>query len=237
VLVKNALRLVRHLLGVAPATSKLLRPPGLSAIPTRPTIQTMLRVHCTMAARSLSRAVTTKTTPAGPPMTASVSSRLFLRCQFRTLNTTSARRNTVTSSLPVGSTKDRPASPAASAQTAATPSTIPPKPYNGPLAPTFRRLKLFSLSSLTLSFALTPFLFIIESSLPASARIALAGTALGTSGISTYLVAWCGRPYVATLNRIPSSDNPDAPYILEMTTMTLALRQRVTRVFDTTFLG
>jgi hypothetical protein len=81
-------------------------------------------------------------------------------------------------------------------------------------------------------------LFIIESSLPASARLALAGTALATSGISTYLVAWCGRPYVTTLKRVPSPDGgPDAPYTLEMTTTNLALRPRVTRVFDPTFLG
>ncbi|THH13669.1 hypothetical protein EW146_g6578 [Bondarzewia mesenterica] len=62
--------------------------------------------------------------------------------------------------------------------------------YRGPLASTFKRLKIFSLSSLTLSFALSPFIFIIESGLPLSARAALAGIALGTSGVSTALVSW-----------------------------------------------
>ncbi|KAH9976156.1 hypothetical protein BGW80DRAFT_1291663 [Lactifluus volemus] len=148
--------------------------------------------------------------------------------------------------------------------------------YVGPLAQTFRRLKIFSLSSLALATSLSPFIFIIESSLPSAARVGLATTALATSGVSTALVAWCGRPYVTTLRRLtaaypppppspvapvaathttnaassspPSSQhhpqqqtthshNENAPAGIELTTLSLTLAPRATRVYDPAFLG
>ncbi|KAI0061208.1 hypothetical protein BV25DRAFT_1887263 [Artomyces pyxidatus] len=118
--------------------------------------------------------------------------------------------------------------------------------YAGPLTQTFRRLKIFSLSSLTLSFAVSPFLFVLQSSLPLSARAALAVTALSTSGISTALVAWCGKPYVTSLRRLPpSAPSPDAthshndntPAGIELVTLTLALRPLLTRIYDPVFLA
>ena len=107
--------------------------------------------------------------------------------------------------------------------------------YQGPLGPTFKRLKVFSLASLGLSTALTPFMFIVESSLPTSARVGLAGMALTTSGISTLLVGWAGAPYVTELRHICASSNEGVEG-LEMTTMTLTLRKIVTRVYDVDFL-
>lgn len=119
--------------------------------------------------------------------------------------------------------------------------------YVGPLTQTFRRLKIFSLSSLALAGSLSPFIFIVESSLPSTARVALAATALATSGVSTALVSWCGRPYVTTLRRLSStaptaqhtthSHNENAPAGIELTTLTLALTPRATRVYDPAFLG
>ncbi|TBU31127.1 hypothetical protein BD309DRAFT_870807 [Dichomitus squalens] len=110
--------------------------------------------------------------------------------------------------------------------------------YHGPLTTTFRRLKILSLSSLTLTFALTPFIFVLEttSSVPVAGRFALAGIAMATSGVSTFLVAWCGRPYVTTLRRLPSEGGAGAERAIEMTTLTLGLHKRVTTVFDTAFL-
>ncbi|KAL4255547.1 hypothetical protein AB1N83_012963 [Pleurotus pulmonarius] len=108
--------------------------------------------------------------------------------------------------------------------------------YEGPLSNTFRRLKIFSVASLTLSTTLAPFIFIIESTLPTIARGALVCAALGTSGISTALVSWCGRPYVTTLSRLTPSENNGVEG-LEMTTLTLTLRPRITRVYDTEFLA
>ncbi|KAL0955807.1 hypothetical protein HGRIS_002015 [Hohenbuehelia grisea] len=129
------------------------------------------------------------------------------------------------------------AGPARYSSTAAasTSTEAPPVEYEGPLTATFRRLKIFSLASLTLSFTLSPFIFLIESNLPLIARFALVITALSTSGVSTALVAWCGRPYVATLRRIPPTEN-NAVEGIEMKTLTLGLHPRITRVYDPLFL-
>ncbi|CCL99252.1 uncharacterized protein FIBRA_01267 [Fibroporia radiculosa] len=112
--------------------------------------------------------------------------------------------------------------------------------YHGPLTTTFRRLKIFSLSSLTLTFVMTPFIFIMEatSNLPLVARFALAGIAMTTSGVSTALVAWCGHPYVTTLRWVKTDgdENSGSAQGLEMTTLTLGLHERNTRVYDTAFL-
>ena len=128
--------------------------------------------------------------------------------------------------------------------------------YVGPLTQTFRRLKIFSLSSLILASSLSPFIFIVESCLPTTARAALAATALGTSGVSTALVAWCGRPYVTAMRSLstpstapnPSttsetqttttthSHNENVPAGIELTTLTLTLSPLTTRVYDPAFL-
>lgn len=101
--------------------------------------------------------------------------------------------------------------------------------YEGPLAQTFRRLKLFSLASFGLSSALAPFMFVVESGLPPSARFALAGIALGTSGLSTGLVAWCAKPYVNKMY----THRPEAlgaAEELELITSDLFLRPVTTKV-------
>lgn len=103
--------------------------------------------------------------------------------------------------------------------------------YHGPLSRTFRNLKLFSLTSFGLASSITPFFFIIESTLPLSARIALAGVSIGTSGVSTALVSWCGAPYVSTLRRLGKEADG-----IEMETTTLFLKARHTRVYDPLFL-
>ncbi|KAF8581096.1 hypothetical protein K439DRAFT_1355108 [Ramaria rubella] len=71
-----------------------------------------------------------------------------------------------------------------------------------------------------------PLFFLIESTLPMSARAALALTALGTSGISTALVGWCGAPYVSMLRQLPEGQG------VEMETATLFLKSRYTSVYD-----
>ncbi|KII95630.1 hypothetical protein PLICRDRAFT_75765, partial [Plicaturopsis crispa FD-325 SS-3] len=107
--------------------------------------------------------------------------------------------------------------------------------YHGPLTQTFRRLKIFSLSSLTLATCLTPFMFLIDSGMPMSARAVLAVTAIGTSGVSTSLISWIGKPYVTTLRRLAPEENDNVEG-LEMTTLTLGLHKRITRVYDSEFL-
>jgi len=104
-----------------------------------------------------------------------------------------------------------------------------PYVYNGPLTAAFRRLKLFSLGSFGLSLTLSPFIFLIESNLPLNARFALAGIALGTSGLSTGLVAWCARPYVTVMRRFPPEELGGAEEV-ELTTYTITMQPRITRV-------
>ncbi|KAJ7918801.1 hypothetical protein B0H13DRAFT_2231163 [Mycena leptocephala] len=99
---------------------------------------------------------------------------------------------------------------------------------------TFKRLKVFSLSSLSLCAMMAPFMFVIETNLPWSARAFLASTAIGTSGVSTGLIAWAGRSYVTAL-RCTKSPTNDAIQQLEMTTLTLRLQPRITRVYDPLF--
>ncbi|GJJ08606.1 hypothetical protein Clacol_002825 [Clathrus columnatus] len=98
--------------------------------------------------------------------------------------------------------------------------------YEGPLGSTYRKLKGFSLASLGLASSMTPFFFLIDTSLPLNAKIILASTVLGTSGISTALVGWCGKPYVSRLWQ--SEDGAT----LEMETITLHLKRRFTTVYD-----
>jgi hypothetical protein len=103
------------------------------------------------------------------------------------------------------------------------------KLYIGPLESTFRRLKIFSLASLTLSTTLAPFIFMIESNLPPTARLALASIAITTSATSTGMVAWCGKPYVTKLRYIKPEENGGAEG-MEMTTMSLFMKPRITTV-------
>ncbi|KIK67561.1 hypothetical protein GYMLUDRAFT_37716, partial [Collybiopsis luxurians FD-317 M1] len=107
--------------------------------------------------------------------------------------------------------------------------------YDGPLTSTFRRLKTFSLASLALSTSFAPLIFIIESQLPFFARSCLAFLAVGTSGISTALVAWVSRPYVTTLRRLDPISNGGS-HGLELVTSTWRLQSRITRVYDPSFL-
>lgn len=123
--------------------------------------------------------------------------------------------------------------------------------YEGPLSTTFRRLKMFSLSSLSLSFAMAPIILTVTSTLPTQARIALAGTAVLTSGISTAMVAWAGRPYVVALRRLggaphteghtPNDHTPShnelTPSGVEFETLTITMRTLRTRVYDPVFLA
>lgn len=100
--------------------------------------------------------------------------------------------------------------------------------YHGPLAKTYRNLKIFSLTSLGLAASMTPFFFIVESTLPLSARVGLAGVVMGTGGISTALVGWCGSPYVSALRKVGDGDLE----AVEMETTTLLLKRRFTTVYD-----
>lgn len=62
-----------------------------------------------------------------------------------------------------------------------------------------------------------------------NARVALASIALGTSGLSTALVAWCAKPYVTTMRRSRPNTIGSAEEV-ELMTFTLFLRPLTTKV-------
>jgi hypothetical protein len=78
-----------------------------------------------------------------------------------------------------------------------------------------------------LATTISPFIVLLESNLPMSARYMLAVTAVATSGISTALIAWISRPYVSTLRR---GTGPKGQETLELTTTSLFLKPEVTKV-------
>lgn len=83
-------------------------------------------------------------------------------------------------------------------------------------------------------------MFIVESSLPFVARVALAATALMTSGVSTTLVAWCGKPYVVAVRSVPLEEPTSADLepssAVQLETSTLLLHPRYTTIYDSAFL-
>ncbi|ORX81463.1 hypothetical protein K493DRAFT_320660 [Basidiobolus meristosporus CBS 931.73] len=71
--------------------------------------------------------------------------------------------------------------------------------YIGPLANTAKYLKIFSVSSLALTFAVCPAVFLIEAPISFGMRSILVGAAIATSTVSTGLVHWCLSPYVTKI--------------------------------------
>ncbi|TRM69035.1 hypothetical protein BD626DRAFT_446701 [Schizophyllum amplum] len=103
--------------------------------------------------------------------------------------------------------------------------------YRGPLAATMRRLKYVTMSTLTLTSAAIPIMFLTQSSLSPLALVSLTGTVLATSGISTGLVAWGCGPYVSRLRKLRE---PEAgTEVVEMSTWSVFLRERTTKVYMT----
>ncbi|KAF9486029.1 hypothetical protein BDN70DRAFT_870537 [Pholiota conissans] len=65
--------------------------------------------------------------------------------------------------------------------------------------------------------------------------MALAGLALGTSTLSTSLVAWAARPYVTKMRRYRPNTAGSAEEV-DLTTYTLFMRPLTTKVYDPSFL-
>jgi len=89
-------------------------------------------------------------------------------------------------------------------------------------------------------------MFVIDTSLPFVARVALAATAMLTSGVSTGLVAWCGKPYVVSIRTVQADSDVNSSEskpedgasieVIQLETLTLTLRPRFTTIYDTAFL-
>ncbi|SJX61432.1 uncharacterized protein SRS1_10492 [Sporisorium reilianum f. sp. reilianum] len=120
-----------------------------------------------------------------------------------------------------------------------TPTSSPTPPdqvlatYEGPLARTFTRLKLFSLGSLGMASVLTPVLLLAPGDISLAGRIGLCVTALATSGVSTALIAWIGTPYVGTMRLLRPQPTRVA---MELTTVSWRLKPQRTLVYEPSFL-
>lgn len=106
--------------------------------------------------------------------------------------------------------------------------------YTGPMASTFRRLKIFSLGSLFLASSFTPIFLLAPSELSMSGRVGLSLTALVTSVVSTSLVGWVGAPCVFKMKLV--EDSQWKKPIMELEQMDWKLRQLRTRVYQPCFL-
>ncbi|KAI9227511.1 MAG: hypothetical protein DHS80DRAFT_1999, partial [Piptocephalis tieghemiana] len=81
--------------------------------------------------------------------------------------------------------------------------------YMGPLAKTARYLKVFSVSSLSLTIGALPLIFLVDAELSMAFRMALAGGALFTSASSTFLIYYAMHPYVLRIS-LPEVSPPKA---------------------------
>ena len=101
--------------------------------------------------------------------------------------------------------------------------------YSGPLTETWKRLKLFSFASLGLAAAITPFFFILESTVPMAGRAMLGGVAIASSSLSTALIGWCTVPYVTSLTVVHDGT-------IKFTTKSFFMKSLETTVYDKGFL-
>ena len=92
-----------------------------------------------------------------------------------------------------------------------------------------RKLKYVTMSTLALTSAAVPVMFLTQSSLSPVALVSLTGTVLATSGISTGLVAWGCGPYVTRLRKLRDAARTGGE-VVEMNTWSVFLRERTTRV-------
>lgn len=108
--------------------------------------------------------------------------------------------------------------------------------YTGPMAKTFYRLKLFSMGSLLLASTMTPFFLLAPAEgVGLVGRLGLCATALGTSGVSTAIVAWIAGPYVGRMSLRQDPQNA-AKTLIEANTLTWRLRPLQTTIFEPSFI-
>lgn len=115
--------------------------------------------------------------------------------------------------------------------------------YEAPLGKTFRRLKTFSLSSLTIASLATPALLLAPGEYTLFARSSMAITALSTSGLSTALIAFLGGPYVATMRlvELPSpaaegEEETEPRHVIELDTYSWRLQKITTTIYEPSLL-
>ncbi|PKI84983.1 hypothetical protein MVES1_000806 [Malassezia vespertilionis] len=134
--------------------------------------------------------------------------------------------------------------------------------YVGSMRVLYYRLKLFSLSTLSVASVFAPLFVLWPSSIETVGRIGIAATTLAASGTSTALISWIGAPYVGHMtlrrsspnatpmhylsdgtNMLLLDDSPSdpkvhasEPYILELATLDWRMRSLKTTVYSPSLL-
>ncbi|CAO1629182.1 unnamed protein product [Sympodiomycopsis kandeliae] len=106
--------------------------------------------------------------------------------------------------------------------------------YQGPMAKTFYRLKIFSFSSLIMATCFIPvFIFApAGEELTLAGRVALCVTGLLTSGGSTALVGWISKPYVGKMYLVKDAQGKS---FLECWTLSWRLKPLKTYIYQPQF--
>lgn len=78
--------------------------------------------------------------------------------------------------------------------------------YVGPMRMAYYRLKLFSLSSLSVAAVFAPLFMLWPHSMEMVPRLGIAATTLGASMVSTGMISWIGAPYVGHMTMRRSSE-------------------------------
>ena len=133
---------------------------------------------------------TTRTLPCSPLWSQSTNRLVAIRLETRSFFSYS-KNQTATANIPGG--RSFFTSPKNRTSTATANTSVPDANliYDAPLTTTFNRLKIFSLSSLTLSCSFAPLIFIVQSQLPFFSRTCLGFMAVSTSGLSTVMIGTC----------------------------------------------
>lgn len=134
--------------------------------------------------------------------------------------------------------------------------------YIGPMRMAYYRLKLFSLSSLSVAAIFAPIFMLWPHKMEMAARLGITVTTLGASSVSTALISWIGSPYVGHMtlrrsatdsvpmhyisdgvNEVVLEDTPSdprihasEPYYLEMATLSWNMRSLKTMVYSPSLL-
>lgn len=129
--------------------------------------------------------------------------------------------------------------------------------YVGPMRTSYFRLKLFSLSSLSVATIFAPIFLLWPHKMEMAARLGITATALSASSVSTAMISWIGSPYVGHMtlcrsdpdaepmhyiseggNAVVLDDTPSdtrahasEPYYLELATLSWHMRALKTTVY------
>jgi hypothetical protein len=95
----------------------------------------------------------------------------------------------------------------------------------------FRRLKLFSLTTLSLSIGLTPALLLAPGTMPLSARLGVSGAVLATSASATGLIAFVGGPYASHMQLLAPTATRKS-HAIELDTYSWRMQPLRTTIFD-----